>query len=79
MDFIVDLPESDNMTGIFVVVDWLTKYAIFTPFKRATAEDTANMFFTHVIANHGIPNNIISDWGTHLIQVLAVPNEGITC
>lgn len=68
MDFIVKLPKSkDPATGvvydsILVVVDRLTKYAYFLPFREATgAEQTAHIFLRTILANHALPDEIITD------------------
>ena len=68
MDFIVKLPLSkDTITDIkynstLVVVDRLTKYAHFIPWKeKRNAKDLAKVILKEIIANHGIPQNIISD------------------
>jgi hypothetical protein len=67
-DFIVKLPVStEPMTGtkydaILVIVDRLTKYAYFIPYKEAsTAEDLAYAFLRTVVSQHGLPKEIISD------------------
>ena len=68
MDFIVNLPLSkDTITdikydNILVVVDRLTKYAHFIPWKeKGNAKDLAKVILKKIIANHGIPQSIISD------------------
>ena len=68
MDFIVKLPLSKNTItnikydSILVVVDRLTKYAHFIPWKgKGNAEDLAKVILKEIIANHGIPQSIISD------------------
>ncbi len=68
MDFVVKLPPSkDKWTGqeydsILVINDRLTKYAYMIPYKEAsTAEDLANVFLRTIVANHGTPDEIISD------------------
>ena len=70
-DHIVKLPPSkepmsDNIwDSIFVVVDRLSKKAYFIPTKESsTAEDLAYVFFRNIYANHGLPNEIISDRGS---------------
>lgn len=70
-DHIVKLPPSrEPMSGniwdsIFVVVDRLSKKAYFIPVKESsTAEDLAYVFFRNIYANHGLPNEIISDRGS---------------
>ena len=68
MDFIVKLPLSkDTITdikynNILVVVDRLTKYAHFISWKKKeNTKDLAKVILKEIIANHGIPQNIISD------------------
>ena len=68
LDFITELPLStDPTTGIeydaiLVITDRLTKYAYFLPWKTtATAEDVAYELIRTIIANHGVPDEIISD------------------
>ena len=48
--------------SIFVIVDRLTKYAYFLPYQESsTAADLAYTFLRTVLANHGAPEEIISD------------------
>ena len=62
MNFIPELPESDGYDNILVIVDKLTKYAIFIPTTTTiTEKGTAELFFRHVIAQYGIPRQVISD------------------
>ena len=68
MDFIVKSPLSkDTITdikydSILVVVDRLTKYTHFIPWKeKRNAKDLAKVILKEIIANHGIPQSIISD------------------
>lgn len=67
-DLITKLPTSkEPMTGteydaIWVVSDYFTKYAYFIPYKEASsAEELAYMILRTVIAQHGVPEIIISD------------------
>lgn len=65
MDFIPELPESNGNDNILVIVDKLTKYAIFIPTVTTLTETaTAKLFFHHIIAHFGIPRQIISDRDT---------------
>jgi len=65
MDFIPELPESDGYDNILVIVDKLTKYAIFIPTTTTiTEKGTAELFFWHMIAQYGIPRQVISDRDT---------------
>ncbi|KAF4482546.1 Transposon Tf2-9 polyprotein [Colletotrichum fructicola Nara gc5] len=68
LDFIVKLPKSrEPLTGIhydsvLVIVDRLTKYAYFIPYKETSnAEECAYTFLKYIIANHGTPKEIVSD------------------
>ena len=62
MDFIPELPESNGFDSILVIVDKLTKYGIFIPCStRITEEDTAKLFFKHIIAQYGLPQQVITD------------------
>jgi len=67
MDFVTGLPEStaSGFTGILVVVDRLTKMAIYLPCRKdIDSPELARMFFDHVICKHGGPDDIITDRGT---------------
>ena len=65
MDFIPKLPVSDGFDNILVIVDKLTKYAIIIPTTtKITEEETAKLFFKHVISKFGIPRQVISDRDT---------------
>lgn len=65
MDFIPKLPISNGFDNILVIVDKLTKYAVIIPtMTRITEEETARLFFKHVISKFGIPRQVISDRDT---------------
>jgi hypothetical protein len=62
MDFIPELPECEGCDNISVIVDKLTKYAIFIPTTTTiTEKGTAELFFQHVISQHGISRQVITD------------------
>jgi len=73
MDFIVKLPSSsDHITeeiydSILVIVDRLTKYTHFIPYKETyTAEQLARIVIDrliryHGIRYHGIPSSFVTD------------------
>ena len=62
MDFIVNLPWSNNFNAIFVVVDRLTKQGTFIPCTTGlTAEEFAELFVRHIVCRFGLPDSIISD------------------
>jgi transposase InsO family protein len=65
MDFITGLPESQGYDSVLIILDRLTKMAIYLPTtKRVTAEDLARLYVQHVFSKHGIPKTIVSDRGT---------------
>ena len=69
MDFIEPLPTSSNYNSILVVVDRLTKQAIFIPATiYCTSEDLAILFVTHVFSKHGVPEHVTSDRGLKFIS-----------
>ena len=62
MDLIVNLPMSDSYNAIWVVVDRLSKYAIFIPTTTGLiAEGFTDLFVRHVACKFGIPEYIITD------------------
>lgn len=62
MDFIPELPESNGYNNILVIVDKLTKYAVFVPTSTSVNEsETAKLFFRHIYVPYGLPKQIISD------------------
>jgi RNase H-like domain found in reverse transcriptase/Reverse transcriptase (RNA-dependent DNA polymerase)/Integrase zinc binding domain/Chromo (CHRromatin Organisation MOdifier) domain/Integrase core domain len=67
MDFVTDLPESTESayTSILVVVDRLTKMAIYLPCRKdIDSPELARLFFENVICQHGVPDNVITDRGS---------------
>jgi hypothetical protein len=67
MDFVTDLPEStaSAYTRILVIVDRLTKMAIYLPCRKdVDSPELASMFFEEVICKHGVPSNIVTDRGS---------------
>jgi hypothetical protein len=54
MDFIVDLPKSNNMTLILVVIDGLKKYTHFMAFSQSlSATMVATVFMDNIVKLHG--------------------------
>ncbi|EIW72393.1 hypothetical protein TREMEDRAFT_26078 [Tremella mesenterica DSM 1558] len=65
MDFIEELPNSHGYNSILVVVDRLTKWAIFIPTTtKLTAAGLSELIMDYVVAQHGLPENIVSDRGS---------------
>lgn len=62
MDFIEQLPLSNGYTDILVIVDWLTKQAIFIPTIRSIdATGLAQLFIKNVFSKRSTPSHVISD------------------
>ncbi|GJT98018.1 putative reverse transcriptase domain-containing protein [Tanacetum coccineum] len=63
MDFVTKLPKtSQGYDTIWVIVDRLTKSAIFTPMRETDPlEKLARMYLKEVVTRHGIPVSIICD------------------
>ena len=62
MDFVTSLPRCARFDTICVVVDRLTKFAIFIPTtEHVTAQKTAELFVKHVASRFGLPSEIVSD------------------
>ncbi|GJX10035.1 reverse transcriptase domain-containing protein [Tanacetum coccineum] len=63
MDFVTKLPKSSQgYDTIWVIVDRLTKSAIFTPMRETDSmEKLARMYIKEVVTRHGIPVSIICD------------------
>ncbi|MBW0480923.1 hypothetical protein O181_020638 [Austropuccinia psidii MF-1] len=84
MDFITQLPLSNNFDSILVAVDSFSKMAIFSPaYGIITALELAQIFISHVFSKHGLPVSIISDRGslcvlsfwTQLFQQLKISRD----
>jgi len=62
VDFITQLPESQDGTQIMVVVDRCTKVAhLMGLATNATAKDVADTFLKEVWKLHGLPSEMVSD------------------
>nr|GEW99851.1 putative reverse transcriptase domain-containing protein [Tanacetum cinerariifolium] len=63
MDFVTKLPKSpQGYDTIWVIVDRLTKSAIFAPMRETDPlEKLAKLYLKEVVARHGIPVSIICD------------------
>lgn len=63
MDFIIDLPWSDDYNAILVFVCRLAKQGLFIPTTTGLdAEGFACLFVKHVACKFGLPTSIILDW-----------------
>ena len=53
MDFIEHLPSSNGFTSILVIVDRLSKQAVFIPtFDTITSAQLAELFVIHIFSKH---------------------------
>ena len=69
MDLIEQLPNSDGYSAILVVVDRLSKQAIFIPtHDTLTTPELADLFVTHVFSKHGVPSHVTSDRGSEFVS-----------
>jgi len=69
MDFIEQLPSSTSFTAILVIVDRLSKQAIFIPtHDTITSPELTKLFLLHVFSKHGVPTHITSDCDTEFIS-----------
>jgi transposase InsO family protein len=70
MDFITKLPLSEEpSTGVFydsimVIVDRLTKFSYYLPYRESTdAEELSYVFYRNIVSIYGLPKEILSDRG----------------
>ncbi|MBW0514427.1 hypothetical protein O181_054142 [Austropuccinia psidii MF-1] len=69
MNFITQLPLSNNFDAILVAVDRFSKMAIFIPtYGSITALDVAQIFISHVFCKYGLPVSIVSDRGSLFVS-----------
>ncbi|XP_075108797.1 uncharacterized protein LOC107762620 [Nicotiana tabacum] len=59
--FITGLPQVGNLASIMVVIDQFSDYATFIAApQNISAEDTARLFFSHIVKHWGLPKHIVS-------------------
>jgi len=70
MNFITELPVSENCDQLWVIVDRFTKMAHFLPLRTEgkTAADLAVIFSREVWKYHGLPTDIVSDRDSRFIS-----------
>jgi len=69
MDFIEKLPSSSSFDTILVIVDHLSKQAIFIPtHDTITSVELAYLFVVHVFSKHGVPSHVTSDRGSEFVS-----------
>ena len=69
MDFIEKLLLFSRFDTILIIVNWLTKQAIFiSAHDTITSVDLAHLFVLHVFSKHGIPSYVISNRGLEFVS-----------
>ena len=64
MDFVGELPESEEFNAILVITDRFIKMQIYIPAKTTwTSEDVANAYLCEVWKLFGLPTHVTSDRG----------------
>ncbi|GKA56947.1 putative reverse transcriptase domain-containing protein [Tanacetum coccineum] len=68
MDFITKLPKTSNgHDTIWVILDRLTKSALFIPTRETDSMETlTRLYIKEIVSRHGVPISIISDRDSHL-------------
>ncbi|GMP97113.1 hypothetical protein CsSME_00045491 [Camellia sinensis var. sinensis] len=68
LDFITGLPKVGDIGTILNIVDRFSKYATFIAApKYVSAEETAQLFFKHIVKYWGVPKSIVSDRDTRFV------------
>src|SRR5258707_12239509 len=68
MDFIKQLPASEDFSAILVVINRLTKQAICIPsHDTVNALQVAWLFLTHIFSKHGVPAHVTLDRGSEFV------------
>ncbi|MBW0583769.1 hypothetical protein O181_123484 [Austropuccinia psidii MF-1] len=84
MDFITQLPLSNSLDSILVIVDRFSKMAAFIPtMSSITSLDLAHLLIKNIFSKHGLPLRIVSDRGplfvssfwTNLCQKLKISRD----
>jgi len=69
MDFIEKLPSSSSFDTILVIVDRLSKQAIFIPTQDTiTSAELARLFIIHVFSKHRVPSHVTSNRGSEFVS-----------
>jgi len=69
MDFIKKLPPSSRFDTILVIVNQLTKQAIFiSVYDTIMSSDLAHLFVLHVFSKHSIPFYVTSNRGLEFVS-----------
>jgi len=67
INFIVNLPSSNGFINIMVVINRLIKMRYMIPIDLINTILVAKCFIKHVFKLHGLPNSIISNYGSQFV------------
>ena len=70
-DFVIQLPPSGEYIAILVIVNRLTKMAIFVPTTLDTDAPLplfAQLFINYVYSKHGLPYTLVTNHGTQFMS-----------
>lgn len=88
MDFINELLNVDQFSSTIIVIYRFSKYSTFAPIKETCgAEETAALFFKHIVKYWGLPQSIVSDrdhrftsiFRSELFQIMGSWDQLLTC
>jgi len=69
MDFIEKLPFSSGFNTILIIVDCLSKQAIFIPTHNTiTSVELARLFVIYVFSKHGVLSHVTSDCSSEFVS-----------
>ena len=70
MDFVSGLPRTRNQYDtVSVIVDCLTKFAHFLPFRKDMGfSDMSKLFVKEIVRLHGVPVSIVSDRDSRFVS-----------
>ena len=69
MDFIKQIPPSEGFTAILVIIDRLSKQALFIPtYDTITSTKLAKLFLLHVFSKHKVPTHVTSNQGSEFVS-----------
>jgi len=69
MDFIEKLPSSSSFNTILVIVDCLSKQAIFIPtYNTITSVELVCLFVIYVFSKHRVPSHVTSDYSSKFVS-----------
>ena len=63
------LTENGNQY-VMVIMDYLTKWVEAYATENQTSETIARLLVDNVVCQHGVPTELLSDWGQNLLSGL---------